>query len=60
MSYHTVHFKLSKHQMVKLALQLGKHNVHHSGVPLQLTSHEYTKLMSNPGKHNVHIGASRV
>jgi len=70
MSYHTVHFKLSKDQMVKLAhahkhntdvsLQLGKHNVHHSGIPLELTSHEYTMLMSNPGKHNVHISASRV
>jgi len=70
MSHHTVHFKLSKHQMIKLAhahkhntdvsLQLSKHNVHHSGVPLELTSAEYSLIMSNSGKHNIHISASRV
>jgi len=67
---HTVHFKLSKHQMIKLAhahkhntdvsLQLSKSNVHQSGIPLELTSHEYNMIMSNPGKHNIHISASRV
>jgi len=67
---HTVHFKLSKHQMIKLAhahkqntdvsLQLSKSNVQHSGIPLELTTHEYNTLMHNPGKHNIHISASRV
>jgi len=54
---HTVHFKLSKHQMIKLAhahkhvsLQLSKSNVHHSGgIPLELTTHEYNTLMHTPG-----------
>jgi len=67
---HTVHFKLSKHQMIKLAhahkhntdvsLQLSKSNVQHSGIPLELTTHEYNTLMHTPGKHNIHISASRV
>jgi len=67
---HTVHFKLSKHQMIKLAhahkhntdvsLQLSKCNLQHSGIPLELTSHEYNMIISNPGKHNIHISASRV
>jgi len=70
MSHHTVHFKLSKHQMIKLAhahkhntdvsLQLSKSYVQHSGIPLELTSNEYNTLMHNPGKHNIHISASRV
>jgi len=70
MSHHTVHFKLSKHQMIKLAhankhntdvsLQLSKSNVQHSGIPLELTSHECNMLMHTPGKHNIHISASRV
>jgi len=67
---HTVHFKLSKHQMIKLAhahkhnsdvsLQLSQSNVQNTGIPLELTSHEYNMIMSNPGKHNIHISASRV
>jgi len=70
MSHHTVHFKLNKHQMIKLAhahkhntdvsLQLSKSNVQHNGIPLELTSAEYNMLMHNPGKHNIHISASRV
>ena len=69
-SYHTVHFSLSKSQMMKLAhahksgisvtLQLSKNNIKANGVPLQLTSSEYNLLMSNPKKHNINISASRV
>ena len=69
-SYHTVHFSLSKSQMMKLAhahksgisvtLQLSKNKIKPNGVPLQLTSSEYNLLMSNPKKHNINISASRV
>jgi len=70
MSSHTVHFKLSKHQMTKLAhaqmhntdvvLQLSESKVSHSGIPFELTSAEYNLIMSNSGSHNIHISASRV
>jgi len=70
MSHHTVHFKLSKHQMAKLAhahkhitdvvLQLSKSKISHSGIPLELNSAEYNFIMSNSASHNVHISASRV
>jgi len=70
MSHHTVHFKLSKHQMTKLAhahkhnsdvvLQLSKSKISHSGIPIELTCAEYNLIMSNSGSHNIHISASRV
>jgi len=70
MSHHTVHFKLSKHQMTKLAhahknntdvtLQLSKSKISKSGIPLELTSAEYNLIMSNWGSHNIYISASRV
>jgi len=70
MSHHTVHFKLSKHQMTKLAhahkhntdvaLQLSKSKISQTGIPLELTAAEYNLIMSNSGSHNIHISASRV
>jgi len=70
MSHHTVHFKLSKHQMTKLArahkhntdvaLQLSKSKISQSGITLELTSAEYNLIMSNSGSHNIHFSASRV
>jgi len=70
MSHHTVHFKLSKHQMTKLAhahkhntdvaLQLSKSRISNGGIPFELTSAEYNLIVSNSGSHNIHISASRV
>jgi len=70
MSHHTVHFKLSKHQMTKLAhahknntdvaLQLSKSKIDQNGIPLELTAAEYNLIMSNSGSHNIYISASRV
>jgi len=70
MSHHTVHFKLSKHQMTKLAnahkhntdvaLQLSKSKISQTGIPLELTAAEYNLIISNSGSHNILISASRV
>jgi len=70
MSHHTVHVKVSKRQMTKLAhahknntdvaLQLSKIKISKNGIPLELTCAEYNLIMSNSRNHNIHVSASRV